>query len=79
MATYVIPSAITKNMSDIMRFYDEYWDLRTFKNPLKESYLLSFVLLALVILMLTLLLSVLLVGIGAITVLTLLPDEQRIV
>jgi two-component system nitrogen regulation sensor histidine kinase NtrY len=50
VATYVIPSAITKNMSDIMRFYDEYWDLRTFKNPLKESYLLSFVLLALVIL-----------------------------
>jgi len=50
VATYVIPSAISNNMADITRFYEEYWDLRTFKNPLKESYMLSFVLLALVIL-----------------------------
>ncbi len=50
VATYVIPASISNNIADITRFYDEYWDLRTFKNPLKESYMLSFVLLALVIL-----------------------------
>ena len=37
------------DLSDISAFYREYWDLRSFKNPLKESYVVSFVLVSLVI------------------------------
>lgn len=46
---YVIPAAISGNLSDISSFYGEYWDLRTFKNPLKQSYTLLLVLFMLVV------------------------------
>ncbi len=50
VASYVMPSAMSANLADVSRFYEHYWSLRTFKNPLKESYLLSFMLITLVIL-----------------------------
>ena len=49
VAYYFIPPAISADITDITRFYQEYWSLRTFKNPLKESYTLSFILITLVI------------------------------
>jgi len=49
VASFAAPPGITKNLSDISRFYHEYWDLRTFKNPLKESYMFSFILITLVV------------------------------
>jgi len=48
-AGYLPPPAVSSNLTDISRFYKEYWDLQTFKNPLKKSYILSFILIALVI------------------------------
>ncbi len=50
VVSYFIPSAMSANLSDVSRFYRHYWNLRTFKNPLKESYLLSFMLITLVVL-----------------------------
>ncbi len=49
LAGYRVPSGISGGISNISRFYREYWDLRTFKNPLKESYALSLVLFMLVV------------------------------
>ena len=49
VAVYVLSPVISGNIADITRFYQEYWDLRTFKNPLKESYILSFMLITLLI------------------------------
>ncbi len=50
VASYVMPPAMSANLLDVSRFYEHYWNLRTFKNPLKESYMLSFILITLVIL-----------------------------
>jgi two-component system, NtrC family, nitrogen regulation sensor histidine kinase NtrY len=50
VASYIISPSVSANLADVSRFYKEYWNLRTFKNPLKESYLLSFMLITLVIL-----------------------------
>ncbi len=50
VASYILPSAMSANLLDVSMFYEHYWSLRTFKNPLKESYLLSFMLITLVIL-----------------------------
>ena len=50
VASYFISPVISANLADVSRFYEAYWNLRTFKNPLKESYLLSFMLITLVIL-----------------------------
>ncbi|MGC2422944.1 MAG: ATP-binding protein [Nitrospirota bacterium] len=50
VASYFVSPVISANLSDVSRFYEAYWNLRTFKNPLKESYLLSFMLITLVIL-----------------------------
>ena len=44
-----VPETIASGLSDISGFYREYWDLRTFKNPLKESYTLSLILFMLVV------------------------------
>ncbi len=49
VADYLPSPGVSGNISRIDRFYREYWGLRTFKNPLKESYLLSFMLVTLVI------------------------------
>ena len=49
VADYFLSSVISTNIADITRFYEEYWSLRTFKNPLKESYMLSFMLVTLLI------------------------------
>ncbi len=46
---YFLSPVISRQSADINKFYNEYWDLRTFKNPLKESYMLSFILITLVI------------------------------
>lgn len=50
VASYFISPSVYANLADVSRFYEDYWNLRTFKNPLKESYLLSFMLITLVIL-----------------------------
>jgi two-component system nitrogen regulation sensor histidine kinase NtrY len=50
VASYFISPVVSANLADVYKFYGEYWNLRTFKNPLKESYLLSFILITLVIL-----------------------------
>ena len=50
VASYFISPVISANLANVSRFYEAYWDLCTFKNPLKESYLLSFMLITLVIL-----------------------------
>ena len=46
---YVLSPAASSRLSDIARFYDEYKSLSAFKNPLKESYMLSFILISLII------------------------------
>jgi two-component system nitrogen regulation sensor histidine kinase NtrY len=46
----LIPRKLERNMQGISRSFEEYKQLKAFKNPIKESYLLSFVLITVVIL-----------------------------
>ena len=46
----LIPEKLEKTMGEITRSFEEYKQLKAFKNPIKESYLLSFVLITVVIL-----------------------------
>ena len=50
IADNILPAEMSRGSGNIEGFYNEYWGLRTFKNPIKESYILSFTLIALVIL-----------------------------
>jgi len=49
LAGYWSNPGVAGNISNITRFYNEYWNLRAFKNPLKESYALSLVMFMLVV------------------------------
>ncbi|HEY3346076.1 MAG TPA: HAMP domain-containing protein, partial [Nitrospirota bacterium] len=49
VASYILSSVISDNIGDITHFYEDYWNLRTFKNPIKESFTLSFILITLVV------------------------------
>ena len=46
----LIPENLENNMQEISRAFEEYKQLKAFKNPIKESYLLSFVIITVVIL-----------------------------
>ena len=46
----LIPKTLEGNMEEITRSFEDYKQLKAFKNPIKESYLLSFVLITVVIL-----------------------------
>lgn len=46
----LIPRALAYKMDEISKSFEDYKQLKAFKNPIKESYLLSFVLIAFVIL-----------------------------
>ena len=49
VASSILSPSAAKNITEITRFYEEYKSLRTFKYPLSESYMLSFILITLVI------------------------------
>jgi two-component system, NtrC family, nitrogen regulation sensor histidine kinase NtrY len=49
LAGYWTDAGVAGNISNITQFYNEYWNLRAFKNPLKESYALSLVMFMLVV------------------------------
>ena len=46
----LIPEALVENMQDITRSFEDYKQLKAFKNPIKKGYLLSFVIITMVIL-----------------------------
>jgi len=46
----LIPRGMATKMDEITKSYEDYKQLKAFKNPIKESYILSFVVIALVIL-----------------------------
>jgi two-component system, NtrC family, nitrogen regulation sensor histidine kinase NtrY len=46
----LIPEALTSKMAEITKSFEDYKQLKAFKNPIKESYILSFVVITFVIL-----------------------------
>jgi two-component system nitrogen regulation sensor histidine kinase NtrY len=50
VADLFLPESITSKMEEITAAYQDYTQLKAFKNPIKQSYLLSFVVLTFVIL-----------------------------
>ena len=50
MVEVLIPETLVENMEDITRSFEDYKQLKAFKNPIKEGYLLSFVIITMVIL-----------------------------
>lgn len=50
MVDVLIPEALVENMQDITRSFEDYKQLKAFKNPIKKGYLLSFIIITMVIL-----------------------------